>query len=159
MLSSVSVMGTLVRHKVFPSWTLKTLVLFQSQNIQKQKTKTKNKQPLLLQNPQEYENKLGLSWAKLSKLKVIEEVVVEVSSFSCNYSVSSTTIPDGWWWLGGWSDNIKLARACGVPVVTVRPVDRWQWRSGHFSHQSFFSFLLSTVTFSHRKSARIKKLI
>ena len=57
----------------------------------------------------------------------------------------------------------KLAWACGVPVVGVRVVDCWQWRSGHYNHQSFlllFSrFFPSVETFSHRRSARIKKLI
>ena len=31
----------------------------------------------------------------------------------------------------------ELARACGVPAVGVRAVDCWQWRSGHYFHQSF----------------------
>ena len=57
----------------------------------------------------------------------------------------------------------QLARACGVPVVGVRAVDCWQWRSGHYFHPSFllfFPFFFSSVaTFSHRRSARIKKLI
>ena len=35
---------------------------------------------------------------------------------------------------------LKLARACGVPAVVVRAVDCWQWRSGHYSHQSFLCF-------------------
>ena len=30
-----------------------------------------------------------------------------------------------------------LARACGVPVVVIRAVDCWQWRSCHYFHQSF----------------------
>ena len=33
-----------------------------------------------------------------------------------------------------------LARACGVPAVGVRAVDCWQWRSGHYFHQSFLFF-------------------
>ena len=31
-----------------------------------------------------------------------------------------------------------LARACGVPAIGVRAVDCWQWRSGHYFHNSFF---------------------
>ena len=31
-----------------------------------------------------------------------------------------------WLWI-----SLLLARACGVPVVVVRAVDCWQWRSGH----------------------------
>ena len=53
----------------------------------------------------------------------------------------------------------SLARACGVPQVGVRAVDCWQWHSGHYSHQSFLFSVFFTVTFSHRWSARIKKLI
>ena len=30
-----------------------------------------------------------------------------------------------------------LARACGGWAVCVRAVDCWQWRSGHYNHQSF----------------------
>ena len=67
-----------------------------------------------------------------------------------------------------------LARACGVPAVGVRAVDCWQWRSGHYFHPSFlfffpfffffsfffpFFFFFSVATFSHRRSARIKKII
>ena len=33
-----------------------------------------------------------------------------------------------------------LPRACGVPAVCVRAVNCWQWRSGHYSHQSFLFF-------------------
>ena len=33
-----------------------------------------------------------------------------------------------------------LARACGVPAVGVRPVDCWQWRSGHYFHSYFLLF-------------------
>ena len=33
---------------------------------------------------------------------------------------------------------IFFARECGVPAVGVRVVDCWQWRSGHYNHQSFF---------------------
>ena len=58
--------------------------------------------------------------------------------------------------------RLLLARACGVPAVGVRSVDCWQWRSGHYSHQSFpfspFS-VFSALRFSHRRSAWIKKLI
>ena len=40
--------------------------------------------------------------------------------------------------------SLLLARACGVPAVVVRVVDCWQWRSGHYSHQSFlFSSVFS----------------
>ena len=50
-----------------------------------------------------------------------------------------------------------LGRACGVLAVGVRAVDCLHWRSGQYFHQSFhFS---SVATFSHRRSARIKKLI
>ena len=35
----------------------------------------------------------------------------------------------------------QLARACGVPAVGVRAVNCWQWRSGHYTHQSFPFFL------------------
>ena len=63
-----------------------------------------------------------------------------------------------------------LAQACGIPVVAVRAVECWQWRSGHYFHPYFpfffppfffFSprFFSSVATFSHRRSARIKKLI
>ena len=46
-----------------------------------------------------------------------------------------------------------LARACGAPAVSVQAVDCWQWRSGHYNHQSF-------LFFSPRFScSRIKKLI
>ena len=38
------------------------------------------------------------------------------------------------WYLG-----TLLAQAYGVPAVGVRAVDCWQWRSGHYNHQSFFS--------------------
>ena len=41
--------------------------------------------------------------------------------------------------------NLILVRACGVPAVIVRAVDCWQWRSGHYSHQSF---LLRSLFFS-----------
>ena len=59
----------------------------------------------------------------------------------------------------------KLARACGVSAVGVRAVDCWQWRTAHYFHPSFlffpvfFSRFSSVATFSHRRSARIKKLI
>ena len=60
---------------------------------------------------------------------------------------------------------IELARACGVPAVGVWAVDCWQWRNGHYFHPSFPFFSLffppfsSVATFSHRRSARIKKRI
>ena len=68
-----------------------------------------------------------------------------------------------------WIKNF-FARACGVPAVDVRVVDCWQWRSGHYFHPSFpffscffppffFPVFFSVATFSHRRSARIKKLI
>ena len=42
------------------------------------------------------------------KLKVIDEIVVEVRSWNCRWSWSSTTCPggrvSGWWW----SDETKL---------------------------------------------------
>ena len=63
---------------------------------------------------------------------------------------------------GNWSLSIFfLARACAVPAVGVRAVDCWQWRSGHCFHPSFpfFPVFSSIATFSHRRSARIKKLI
>ena len=48
-------------------------------------------------------------------------------------------------------------RSAGV----VWAVDCWQQCSGHYLHQSFFPpvFFFSVVTFSHRRSAQIKKLI
>ena len=70
--------------------------------------------------------------------------------------------------------SFLLARACGVPAFGVRTVDCWQWRSGHYFHPSFLFFPVfspsfsppffsrffpSVATFSHRMSARIKKLI
>ena len=70
-----------------------------------------------------------------------------------------------------WATWLILARACGVPVVGVRAVDCWQWRSGHYFHLSFlffppvffsgFSgfFPPSRPTYSHRRSAQIKELI
>ena len=62
----------------------------------------------------------------------------------------------------------KLARACGVSAVGVRAVDCWQRRSGHYFHpyffpppffSVFFPRFSSVATFSHRRTARIKKLI
>ena len=59
----------------------------------------------------------------------------------------------------------KLARACGVPAVIVHAVSFRQSTAGngHYSHQYYFRFLRfsfsSTITFSHRRRARIKKLI
>ena len=66
-----------------------------------------------------------------------------------------------------WVWSNKLARVCDVLAVGVRAVNRWQWRSGHYNHQSFLfsppffspSPFFSVMTFSHRRSARIKKLI
>ena len=58
--------------------------------------------------------------------------------------------------------DIILARAYGVPADSSRAVDCWQWCSGHYFHQSSLLhslFFFSAVTFSHRRSARIKKLI
>ena len=56
-----------------------------------------------------------------------------------------------------------LARACGVPAVGVWAVDCWQWCSGHYFHPYFLfffpRFFFSVATFSHRRRARIKKLI
>ena len=60
-----------------------------------------------------------------------------------------------------------LARPCGVPACGVRAVDWWQWLSGHYFHFFFFfgffppvfPVFFSVATFSHRRSARIKKLI
>ena len=60
-----------------------------------------------------------------------------------------------------------LMRACGVPAVGVLAVDCWQWGSGHYNHSSspsffppiFSIFFFSVATFSHRRSAQIKKLI
>ena len=31
----------------------------------------------------------------------------------------------------------KMAQTCSVPAVCVRAVDCWQWRSGHYNHQTF----------------------
>ena len=42
--------------------------------------------------------------AELGQTQVIEEIVVEVRSGNCRWSLSSTTCPGGWWWVGGWSD-------------------------------------------------------
>ena len=78
--------------------------------------------------------------------------------FSILHSLAPLTMLDHFW------------RACGVPAVGVRAVDCWQWRSGHYFHPSFLFFpcffppffpvfFSSVATFSHRRSARIKKLI
>ena len=39
-----------------------------------------------------------------------------------------------------------LAHACGLPAVGTRAVDCWQWRSGHYFHQSFLFFLVAWAT-------------
>ena len=31
---------------------------------------------------------------------------------------------------------VELARAGGVPAVGVQAVDCWQWRSGHYNHNT-----------------------
>ena len=63
------------------------------------------------------------------------------------------------------TDLLILARARGVPAVGVWAVNCWQWCSGHYLHpyfpffSRFFPRFSSDTTFSHRRSARIKKVI
>ena len=39
--------------------------------------------------------------AELGQTQVIDEIVVEVRSGNCRWSLSSTTCPGGWWVVGG----------------------------------------------------------
>ena len=47
--------------------------------------------------------------------------------------------------------KLCVSQACGVPAVVVRAVDCCQWRSGHYSHQSFL--FLHFLSFFHPFSA------
>ena len=96
-------------------------------------------------------------WHERAGNDIVATIVIHIFPFFFSSVVTFSH------WRSAWIKKLILALAYGVPAIGVRAVDCWQWRSGHYFHPSFlsppFSPFFSVVTFSHRRSARIKKLI